>query len=120
MIFLLVIPVSIAVFVFLITKTEFVLEYGRILGLSGLLLADEYKVWKEENQIMGYTVFLRERYDNFFGHLIGCPLCLCCFLNFIFAFCVFFLSFIILGLLFSAASLLLLMTLLSLYRYLEK
>lgn len=67
-------------FVFLFFKTDFVVEYGKLLGLSKFFHEEEYRAWQVHN-IEGYPVFIREKYPNFWGHLVGCPLCLPSFIS---------------------------------------
>jgi len=45
-------------------------------------LLRDYEKWKVENGV-GYPTFIRERFNNFWGRLFGCPYCLVTFSNLI-------------------------------------
>jgi len=61
---------------FLLYKTDFIAEYGKLFGLSKFLRLSEYfchKILKGGQSY--YFDFLKSKYDNFFIRLISCPLC---------------------------------------------
>ena len=62
---------------FLLYKTDFVAEYGKLFGLSKLLRLSEYfchKILAGGN--IYYFDFLKFKYDCFLTRLVSCPLCL--------------------------------------------
>jgi len=82
---LLILSCFIAIFLLAWFKSDFIIEYGKLLGLSKLLKLREYKMKKLEhaNPVPTYTQFLRMTYDNFFVKLITCPICLAIWLSII-------------------------------------
>ncbi len=71
--------ISIGYLTFILNYTEFVAEYGKV--APRFFLLDEYSEWKQENEQFGYPVFIREKFPNFWGRLVGCPYCLVTFSN---------------------------------------
>jgi hypothetical protein len=65
--------ISLGFLVFLINKTEFIYEYGKLLWDFS-----SYLKWKEAND-GGFPVYIRENYDSFFSRMFGCPYCLITF-----------------------------------------
>lgn len=57
-------------------KTDFVLEYGRVLGLRKLLAIDRYENSLQYNPKLTYQLFIATNYNKFFHKLINCPVCL--------------------------------------------
>lgn len=68
--------ISIGYLVFLLNYTDFVAEYGKL--ANRYLKLDEYQKWKEGGGF-GYPVFIREKYNTFWGRMFGCPYCLISF-----------------------------------------
>ena len=67
-------------------KSEAILEWGTLFGLSKILKEDEFKREKI-NQIpleITYPMFLRINYNCFITKMISCPLCLSTWLSIIF------------------------------------
>ena len=71
---------------FLIHRTDFIVEYGKILKLQKFLKYYDYEEWKAKNfneprhWLINYPVFIRETVKggdivNFLVHLFGCPIC---------------------------------------------
>jgi hypothetical protein len=70
---------SIGYLVFLLFKTDVVLEYGKLLKLTKPLRLDEYEAWraKPDNEPYYYPIFYRENFKpGFWTRLVGCPYCL--------------------------------------------
>ncbi len=66
---------------FLLFKTNFILDYAKLLGQGKLFGADSYEAWKKQNCGDAYVFFLAAKYpDNFFAKLVSCPICLTTFL----------------------------------------
>lgn len=57
-------------------KTEFVPEYGKILGFKKLLAIDKYESSREYNPNLTYQTFIAMNYSRFFHRLINCTVCL--------------------------------------------
>ena len=63
-------------------KTDALIEWGRVFGLSKILKSDEYYKYKIEKMLSStpfditYPVFLKLNYNTFFTRLISCPMCL--------------------------------------------
>jgi hypothetical protein len=73
--------ISIHVLVLLIwLRTEAVVEYGRIFGLSKFLKIDDYDEKKLSDFELDYILYLRKFHNNFWIRLITCPICLMCWL----------------------------------------
>jgi hypothetical protein len=62
-------------------RTEAVVEYGRILGLSKFLKIDDYDEKRLSNFELDYILYLRTFHDSFIIRLITCPICLMCWLT---------------------------------------
>lgn len=62
---------------FILLKTDFIVEYAKLLHISKLIDLDNYIKWQENNNYHGngWPLFIRERYNNFPAKLIGCPFC---------------------------------------------
>lgn len=62
---------------FLIYKTDFMSEYGKLFGLSKPLRLSEYFCYKilSGGQV-SYFDFLKTKHDNFLIKLVSCPFCL--------------------------------------------
>lgn len=57
-------------------KTDAVIEYGSLIGLSRHLKVKEFQNKKlTEPYLLTYPQFLRITYNNFFTRLISCPIC---------------------------------------------
>jgi hypothetical protein len=62
---------------FLIYKTDFIAEYGKLIGLSKPLRLSEYFCHKIlSGGKASYFDFLKSKYDNFIARLLSCPFCL--------------------------------------------
>jgi hypothetical protein len=77
---------SIGYLVFLLFHSNFVYEYGKLLGQNRFinrLRLKEYGEWKaqDKNEKYFYPVFIREKYNTFWSRLFGCPICLSGFLG---------------------------------------
>ena len=57
-------------------KTEFVPEYGRLLGLRKLLAIEKYEKAREFNPNLSYQMFVATNYNRFLHRLINCTVCL--------------------------------------------
>ena len=59
-------------------NSDFIVEYGKLFGMSKLLKLRDYRMKKLEHggPTPTYPQFLRMTYDNFFVKLISCPICL--------------------------------------------
>lgn len=68
---------SCAALSFLLYKTEFLVEYGKIFRLIPFSKLIEYKCFKiQNNKKSNYLDFLSYNSDNFFIKLLSCPYCL--------------------------------------------
>lgn len=67
-------------------KTEFVLIYGKMFGLSKILKFDLYAEKKNYNLNLSYSSFITLTYKNFFSKLLSCEVCLSTWLSIIFCF----------------------------------
>ena len=76
----LILSISVGFLVFLLNYTDFIAEYGKV--APKFFLLDEYEKWKAAGGT-GYPTFIREKHNNFWGRLFGCPYCLVTFLNLI-------------------------------------
>ncbi len=78
--FTLLLGLAVGHFVFIFTKTDFVVEYAKQFGLGPFFDASQYEEWKNlSHDNEGYHVYLRETYHNFWSRLVGCPFCLTTF-----------------------------------------
>tara|TARA_R100000008_G_scaffold84320_1_gene71438 strand:- start:1025 stop:1378 length:354 start_codon:yes stop_codon:yes gene_type:complete len=57
-------------------KTEALLEYAKLLGLSKLIKIDEYEKESNNNPFFTYHDFLLKKHNSFIMRLITCPICL--------------------------------------------
>jgi hypothetical protein len=66
-------------------KSDAIIEWGSLLGLSKLLKVNEfYSMKREENSLMiDYPHFLDIKYHNFITKMLSCPLCLSVWLSII-------------------------------------
>lgn len=62
-------------------RTEAVVEYGRIFGLSKILKIDDYDEKRLADFELDYILYLRKFQNNFWIRLITCPICLMCWLT---------------------------------------
>jgi len=64
-------------------KSDAVIEWGSLLGMSKFLMIDEfYKMKMEESYIgINYPTFLKIKYHNFIVNMLACPLCLAVWLS---------------------------------------
>jgi hypothetical protein len=67
-------------------KSDAIIEWGSLFGLSKLLKTEEFYSKRLEMAIKGYPIsypeFLKEKYHyNFITKLLGCPLCLSMWLS---------------------------------------
>lgn len=82
LLFFILLSIGIGHLVFLLNKTDFLTEYGGLLGLNRFLQKDAYAKWKVDNKLEhGYPMFIREKYHTFWSKLFGCPFCLGTFLS---------------------------------------
>ena len=67
-------------------KSEAIIEWGSLFGLSKILKIDEfYKMKFDELPLeITYPTFLKIKYNNFITKLLACPLCLSVWLSIIF------------------------------------
>lgn len=73
----------IAIMLMVWLKTDAIVEWGSVFGLSKILKEDEFYRFKLE-QLLGpipssditYSTFLRLKYNSFFTRLVSCPMCL--------------------------------------------
>lgn len=65
-------------------KTDFVLEYGRLLGFKKVLAIDLYEKALDLNPNLTYQLFIAINYNRFFHRLINCPICLAVWLSILF------------------------------------
>lgn len=62
---------------FLLYKTEFFVEYGKIFRFVSISSSIDYGCFKIQNtNKVNYFDFLNYKYNNFFTKLISCPYCL--------------------------------------------
>ena len=67
-------------------KTEAILEYGSLIGLSKFLKCKEFQEKKVTVEYpLTYPRFLRMSYDNFFIRMVTCPICICVWLSIVFS-----------------------------------
>ena len=69
-------------------KSDAIIEWSWVLGLSKLICLDEFNKKKLESVIQGnpysYPQFIKDKNDyNFLSKLIGCPICLSVWLSII-------------------------------------
>ena len=64
-------------FMFVWFETDFLVDYGRALGLSRLLHIDKWEEWRERRPRDGYLAFLASSRRGFFTKLMNCERCLC-------------------------------------------
>lgn len=59
-------------------KSEAIIEWASLLGLSKFIQKEEFYSKQYENLPLGlnYPTFLKLKYNNFITRLISCPLCL--------------------------------------------
>jgi hypothetical protein len=76
----LIFSISIGFLVFLLNYTDFIAEYGKV--ACRFFSLREYEKWKADGGT-GYPTFIREKYNNFWGRMFGCPYCLVTFSNLI-------------------------------------
>jgi len=57
-------------------KTDFVLEYGKLLGMRRLLAIDSFEKSLEFNPKLTYQLFVAMNYNRFFHRLVNCAVCL--------------------------------------------
>lgn len=57
-------------------KTDFVLEYGKVLGMRKILAIDRYEKALQFNPNLTYQIFVSTNYNSFFHRLINCTVCL--------------------------------------------
>ncbi len=64
-------------------KSDAVVEWGYLLGLSKFLMVDEfYKMKMEEAYLfINYPTFLKIKYHNFIVNMLACPLCMSVWLS---------------------------------------
>jgi hypothetical protein len=62
-------------------KTDFVLEYGKILGLRKPLAIDSYEKALEFNPKLTYQLFVATNYNRFLHRLVNCTVCLATWLS---------------------------------------
>ena len=60
-------------------KTEAVLEYAKLFGLSSVFKVEDFQ--QREISELSYPQFLLVNYDNFITRLVNCPICLGFWLN---------------------------------------
>ena len=58
-------------------KSDAIIEYGYLFGLSKFLNKEKFLLMRMEQMPIGinYPTFLKIRYDNFVTRLLSCPLC---------------------------------------------
>lgn len=80
LIFECIIVFAVAFFVFLLNYTNFHIEYASLIKLGWVFNNKKYQIWLKENSlVVGWPIFIRVNYNNFFSRLIGCPICLITF-----------------------------------------
>ena len=64
-------------------KSEALIEWGSLLGISKFLKTEEFQKMKFEElpNSLNYPTFLKIKYNNFITKLISCPLCLSIWLS---------------------------------------
>ncbi len=75
---MLILSTFIALFLLVWFKSDAIVEWGSLLGLSKLLKLDEfYKMRMDESSLgINYPTFLKIKYNNFIVNMLACPLCL--------------------------------------------
>jgi len=75
-------------------KSDAIVEWGTLFGLSKLLMIDEfYRMRTEETNLgINYPTFLKIKYNNFIVNLLSCPLCLSVWLSSFISFVLLFLG----------------------------
>lgn len=68
-------------FTFIWFQTDFVVQYAKLFGLGRLVKENEWKKYQETDRDPKYPHFLRENYECWFTHMVGCPFCLIGFLS---------------------------------------
>ena len=69
-------------------KSDAIIEWGSLLGLSKFVKVNEFQEAKKAYLPLdlNYPTFLRNKYDNFITKMASCPLCLCIWQSNIFCF----------------------------------
>lgn len=70
-------------FMYIWFETDFMVDYGRVLGLSKWMNISNWEEWREKRPKTGYLEYLSVRHRNFFTKLISCKSCLCFWLSLI-------------------------------------
>jgi hypothetical protein len=67
-------------------KSDAVIEWGSLVGLSKFLKIDEFHKMKMEEAYLfiNYPTFLKIKYHNFIVNMLACPLCLSVWLSLFF------------------------------------
>jgi hypothetical protein len=75
-------------------KSDAIVEWGSLLGLSEFLMIDEFHKMKLEEAYLfiNYPIFLKIKYHNFIVNMLACPLCLSVWLSLFFCSGLFILS----------------------------
>ena len=72
---LIVFPFIISVIMLIWFKSEALIDYANLFGLSKFLKEKEFKEEQLNNPLLNYPMFLKMKYNKFFFKLIGCRLC---------------------------------------------
>lgn len=78
LLFLVLAPCWITLTLLIWFKSDAIVEYGSLIGLSSVLRIDRFRQTRISiaPQSLSYPAFLRMQGDNFMTRLINCPLCL--------------------------------------------
>jgi len=73
----------IAIILLIWLKSDAIIEWGTLIGLSEFLMIDEfYKMRLDQMPVsINYPTFLKIKYNNFFTNMASCPLCLSVWLS---------------------------------------